>query len=92
MEKSKEAVEGEQSNSPQNELNKENTAPSMNKKPVVGKASARARGVSGTKNSSPRSSASKAVPASSTSKTVATGVTNEINHIDAELKKRIRNE
>ena len=51
MENSKKDVEGEQSDSPQNELKKGTTDPYMNKKPVVGKARARARGVSGTKNS-----------------------------------------
>ena len=87
MEKSKKAVEGEQLNSHQNELKKETTDPNMNKKPVVRKARAGARGISGTKNAFSTSSASKAIPASSPSKTMASGVINEIIPMDTEVKK-----
>lgn len=87
MENSKEAVEGKQPESHQNELKKETPDPNMNKKPVVAKTRARAGVVSGTKNASPSSSAHKAIPASSPLKTMPSEVTKEISPIDREQKK-----
>ena len=73
MEETKEAVEGKQPNSSQNELKKETTDPFMNKKPVVRKAPVRASEASGMK-----SSAKPAAPARSRSS--ASTSPNQRNH------------
>lgn len=87
METSKKDVEGEQSQSHPNEVKKETTDPSINKKPVVGNPRARARGMAGTKKASPELSAAKTIPASSPSKTVASRGGNVIMPIETGLKK-----
>ncbi|HEY3372757.1 MAG TPA: hypothetical protein VGK10_18035 [Prolixibacteraceae bacterium] len=87
MEESKEAVEGEQPASHQDELKKETTDPFMNKKPVVRKARSKASAVLVTKKPASTSSASKAVPASSSSKPMASGASPITNLPDEDLKK-----
>ena len=116
MEESNKTVEGEQTESKQNELQKETTDPYMNKKPVVGKARSRTSGTrtlskpSATSPSKSRSSAlipsnqasnntqaeipvnkntsaTKAVPSSSTSKANVLIVPDEITSPDREQKK-----